>query len=204
MTLHLFNLEIPPTMDHKSTSTYRLLSSVADRPPRNTPIEYHLAISRFLLGDGLSDRLKIPPTSRKMLRRLAFAKWLEIALVSFGRVYVERWEVERVGATRTLISMLVCWQLGERRTRFTIKTFGADTVMPQVVVEGECVEAGEKEAEKAAQPDEDDDEPDPDLQMGPTAGKRIVGRWRWLLLEMAAVMVSPIIWVGCGIWFWRS
>jgi len=210
--MHLFDTN-QITTDHRSTSTYRLLSSVADRPPRHTPIEYHLATSRFLLGDGLADRLSIPHTSRTMAWRLDLARWIEWSLNAFGRVYLQRWEVERVACTRTIISMIVCWQLGSRRTRFTIKSFGADTLLPQVVEkegsEDTLIDLEKKggdtlvgkDNEKVVDPD--DDELDPEVQVGPIAGKRIVGRWRWLLLEMAAVVVSPALVVGGKVLHWR-
>lgn len=155
--------------------------------------------------------------------RLAVAGWIEWALTAFGRVYVKRWEIERVACTRTLISMIVCWQLGSRRTRFTIKTFGADVILPKVV-EGEAgntdkveeISLNEKEKEKERQelqvslPSEaelnpDDDELDPEVQLGPVAGKRIVARWRGLLLEMMAVCSAPVVvMTGIGFWWWRS
>jgi len=118
-----------------------------------------------------------------------------------------------VACTRTIISMIVCWQLGSRRTRFTIKSFGADTLLPQVVEkegsEDTLIDQEKKggdtlvgkDNEKVVDPD--DDELDPEVQVGPIAGKRIVGRWRWLLLEMAAVVVSPALVVGGRVLHWR-
>ncbi len=141
------------------------------------------------------------------------ARWIEWSLNAFGRVYLQRWEVERVACTRTIISMIVCWQLGSRRTRFTIKSFGADTLLPQVVEkegsEDTLIDQEKKggdtlvgkDNEKVVDPD--DDELDPEVQVGPIAGKRIVGRWRWLLLEMAAVVVSPALVVGGRVLHWR-
>lgn len=199
MIVHLFDADYAD-VDHKTTSTYRLLSAVADRPPRHTPVEYHLATSRFLLGDGLADRLGLPPTGRLMAFRVWTTMGIEWMLPAFGRIWFDRWEVERVACTRTLVSMIVCWQLGSRRTRFTIKSFGADTVLPQVV-EKEGAERKEVVEEKEVDPD--DDELDPEVQVGPVAGKRIIARWRWLLLEMMGVMVSPMVVVGVRVLYWR-
>ncbi|CAD6586807.1 MAG: hypothetical protein TREMPRED_004561 [Tremellales sp. Tagirdzhanova-0007] len=188
ITMHLFDTD-NTGIDHRLTSTFRLLSAVAGRPPRYTPISYHLAISRFLLGDGLADRLALPRTGTRLVWRLKVTRWIEWALVAFGRIYSERWEVERVACTRILVSMIVCWQLGSRRTKFTIKTFAADVMLP-LVVERDSVPEESKgisitgKEEKPIDPD--DDEMDPEIQVGPEAGKKIIGRWRWLLLEMMA------------------
>ncbi|KAK4688204.1 hypothetical protein P7C73_g1904, partial [Tremellales sp. Uapishka_1] len=205
MTMHLFD-EDPVAMDYQSTSTYRLLSSVSDRPPRHTPIAYHLATSRSLLGDGLADRLSLPTTSRAMRWRLRRAKWLDKALVDFGKYYWRRsWEDERVDCTRILVSMIVCWQLGVRRTKFTIKTFGGDLVMPMVEGVNDTADVGKRDADaKEKVPDPDDDELDPSILMGPVAGKRIVRRWSWLLAEMAVVLATPGIALTFGIWRYRS
>ena len=193
--MHLFSSDTV-SEDYHTTSTYRILAAVANRPPRSTPIEYHIATSRFLLGEGLADRLALPQTSRATAWHVRRTGWLQWALVAFGRMYATRWEVERVACTRTLVSMIVCWQLGSKRTRFTIKTFGADAVVPVVQLmekgEGEEVGEGEKETgrEKEKEVDPDDDELDPEVKMGPEAGKRIVARWRWLLLEMMGWVVG--------------
>ena len=97
--------------------------------------------------------------------------------------------------------MIVCWQLGSRRTKFTIKTFAADVMLP-LVVERDSVPEESKgisitgKEEKPIDPD--DDEMDPEIQVGPEAGKKIIGRWRWLLLEMMAVLVAPVVTIGIG------
>ncbi|ORY26804.1 hypothetical protein BCR39DRAFT_560389 [Naematelia encephala] len=239
MTMHLFDLpsSSAQTVDPRTTNTYRLLSAVTGRPPRPMPIEYHLATCRFLLGDGLADRLSLPPTSTRTKWQLVRAVWLERSLVLFGRYYRSGWEVERVLSTRLLVSMVVCWQLGVRRTRFTIKAFGADMALPTVQVQDEVeVETKiqvpmkityddksqrldeevnnmnekqieheeikhkekedkdtpkkEEENHKDKVPDPDDDELDPQVTMGVEAGRRIIAKWRWLLIEMATVVLA--------------
>ena len=206
-TMHLFNID-HTGIDYRSTSTFRLLSSVSDRPPRFTPIEYHLATSRFLLGHGLADRLGLPSTTTRMRWRLRITRWIEWSLIAFGRVYRTEWEVERVGCTRLLVTMIVCWQLGERRTRFTIKSFAADIVLPVIVPDpkpdSESQSINDRdgklvgEEKKGKEVDPDDDELDPEIELGPAAGKRIIGRWRWLLLEMMGVLVSPVVLLAAG------
>lgn len=204
-TMHLLNID-SITDDYRSTSTYRLLSAVANRPPRYAPVEQSLALSRFLLGDGLADRLVIPPTAswRKARMQIMFA--LERYMNWFGRKYSKRWEVERVEMTRMLLLMVVCWQLGVRRTKFTVKAFMADGAGQGIVTgrgtdekndhangPGTKADSAETEIEKVTNPD--DDELDPEVVMGPAAGKAIVGRWKWLIGEMVVVTLG----VGIGV-----
>ena len=173
-TMHLFSIDVVAA-EFKVSSTYRLLASVADRPPRNIPIEHSFAVSRFLLGDGFADRLGLPETTFRRNLKLRLGMSIEWALVYFGRCWTNRWEVERVTMTRMLIQMIVVWQLGGKRTLFTPKEFALTP---------------EKHNEA------DDDELDPEVQMGPVAGKAIVGRWKWLLAEMAAVVAVPVLLVA--------
>lgn len=180
-TMHLFSEDFSTT-DHRSTATYRLLSAVSDRPPIKTPVDHHLAISRLLLGDGLADRLAIPATTLRRRTRLWVARTLDWAFLCFGRWYIPRWEIERVAITRMLLLMIVCWQLGVKRTRFTIKAFGNE-------LGGEENEDGDKE------------ELDPEVKMGPVAGKAIIRRWKWLAAEMAVVVFGVPVLVGVASWY---
>ena len=184
-TMHLFSEDFSTT-DHRSTATYRLLSAVCDRPPIRTNVDHHLAISRFLLGSGLADRLAIPRTTLRRRARLAIARGIDQSLVWFGRMYTPRWEIERVAITRMLLLMIVCWHLGIKRTRFTIKAFGDDM--------------GHKEGEGEGE-DVDKEDLDPEVKMGPVAGKAIIGRWKWLIGEMVGVLVGGAAIVGIGSWF---
>jgi len=80
--------------------------------------------------------------------------------------------------------MIVCWQLGVKRTRFTIKAFGDDK--------------GKREENED---DPDKEELDPEVKMGPEAGKAIIGRWKWLAGEMAAVVIGIPVLVGATAFF---
>nr|XP_031858553.1 uncharacterized protein CI109_006076 [Kwoniella shandongensis]KAA5525625.1 hypothetical protein CI109_006076 [Kwoniella shandongensis] len=193
VTMHLFSFDLEFD-DYRATSTYRILASVAERPPRKTKIEKHLAISRFLIGDKLADKLLIPPTSRWIAAEMRVARSIDWALFSFGQVYTQRWEVERVTITKLLVTMIVCWQLGVKRTKFTIKTFGGDKSKPPPIENGDSkVDITEEEEEKDnISPNADDDDLDASVPMGPVAGKRIIRRWQWLLAEMAGVVLAPV------------
>jgi len=81
--------------------------------------------------------------------------------------------------------MIVCWHLGIKRTRFTIKAFGDDM--------------GHKEGEGEGE-DVDKEDLDPEVKMGPVAGKAIIGKWKWLIGEMVGVLVGGAAVVGIGSW----
>jgi len=55
--------------------------------------------------------------------------------------------------------------------------------------------------EKAEVEDVDKEELDPEVKMGPVAGKAIIGRWKWLIGEMVGVLVGGTVVVGVGSWF---
>jgi hypothetical protein len=84
-----------------------------------------------------------------------------------------------------LLLMIVCWHLGIKRTRFTIKAFGDDM--------------GHREGELVA-PDADKEDLDPEVKMGPEAGKAIIRRWKWLIGEMVGVLATGALVVGVGSW----
>lgn len=172
LVLHLFSAEAEYA-DYRQSTTYRVLAAVSRRPPRNTPVEFHLVTSRLLLGNGLADRLALPPAPPLMLAPVKLGHCIQWSLIAFGRCWRTGWEVERVTITRTLVTMLVTWQLGERRTRFVSKPFGT---LAEVMKD-----------------DPDWEEMDPSIEMGPAAGQKIVKRWKWLLGEMAAVILA-----GCA------
>jgi hypothetical protein len=196
-TMHLFSEDFT-TSDHRSTATYRLLSAVCDRPPIRTNVDHHLAISRFLLGHGLANRLAIPRTTLKRRARLAIARGIDQSLVTFGRWYTPRWEIERVAITRMLLLMIICWHLGVKRTKFTIKAFGDDMGHAERT---DATAEKEKGEEKGEVEDVDKEELDPEVKMGPVAGKAIIGRWKWLIGEMVGVLVGGSVVVGVGSWF---
>ena len=181
MTLHLFSSDYI-TDDYRTTHTYHLLASVANRPPRYASVDTSLAMSRFLLGDGLADRLALPPTPIWTYTKMHIGFLLERAMKAFGRVYRVQWEVERVEMTRMLVLMIVCWQLGSRRTKFTIKEFAHD--LEKLDIKSDNGEQGDKEYNP------DDDELDPEVKMGPEAGRAIVKRWKLMLMEMGAVCIG--------------
>jgi hypothetical protein len=253
-TMHLFNTDWSKE-DYRTTSTYRLLSAVANRPPQYLPVDHALAMSRILLGNGLANRLAIPKSPLWRVVRIRSFFYLEKYLDFFGKHYLARWEVDRVEMTRMLLLMVVCWQLGVRRTKFTIKAFMADgmgKIMEEskedrpatgvATEEGAAANSGSqsstpgtqstdskmtttttttKEEGTADDPAEsrakdadidDNDELDPEVVMGPEAGKAIIKQWKWLLGEMAVVSIGFAGVAGLGLWgsvwagrmLWRS
>jgi len=60
------------------------------------------------------------------------------------------------------------------------------------------------ELEHAMRVDEeeyDKDELDPEVKVGPEAGKRIVAQWRWLVAEMVVVCAGTVGLGLAGSWF---
>lgn len=186
-TMHLFSTD-PVGVDFTLTSTYRLLHSTTGRPPFRRHINESLCLSRILLGDGLADRLALPRVSLVRRARTRVGFLMQRAIHAFGERYRPGWEAERVRATRLLVLMVVCWQLGTKRTRFTVKRGG-----------GHVLGSGTGDEE-----DEDGDELDPEVKMGPAAGKEVVWRWKRLLYEMGAVCGGLVVMGALAGWAsWR-
>lgn len=132
--------------------------------------------SRILIGEELAADLGLPAatkvTSRlKIQFRLASQKYL----LFFGQHYLTRWEAKRQTLFRTIIKMLIAWNLDSRRTRFTAKVFDS------------------KEANE-------DDEELGDVKLGPEQGRKVVKEWRMLMLECGLVSVGTVLACGLGLW----
>jgi hypothetical protein len=97
-----------------------------------------------------------------------------------------------------LLLMIICWHLGVKRTKFTIKAFGDDMGHAERT---DATAEKEKGEEKGEVEDVDKEELDPEVKMGPVAGKAIIGRWKWLIGEMVGVLVGGSVVVGVGSWF---
>lgn len=103
---HLFSSPQAPE-DPYSTTTYRVLSAVADRAPFKSGVLYCCEMSRFLLGEQLAERLSLP--------RGGWVNCLKVqrtclgmgVFVYFGRYYRRGWEMERVVLCRKLMTMIV-------------------------------------------------------------------------------------------------
>lgn len=198
--MHLFADSVVAD-DYRATHTYRLLSAVSGRPPRYDTLESSLATSRFLLGAGLADTMGLPPIPLWESIQMHIGFYAQRAVRGFGRYYTTRWEVERVESTRTLFLMVVCGSLGKRRTKFTIKEFAEQ--LEQIELGTKTSASAEKE-KVGINPD--DDELDPEVQLGPEAGKAMIKRYKWLFLEMGAVVLGAAL--GCVslgyVGLWRS
>lgn len=102
-----------------ATPTYRILASVAGRPPRpKSTIGYHCEYSRKLLGSRLAEQLAIPRGTWKDSFDIEKDIWFSWALVTFGRLWRRGWEKDRRDLFAHIIELLVVWQLGERRSVF--------------------------------------------------------------------------------------
>lgn len=168
---HLF-ADLEPLYDAKKSHSYRLLLSVAERPPQYTPVAKMCYLSSMFMGPQLAQYLGLPQDStRSQQLQVNAAMFSSRMLVKFGRYYRKGWEYNRQLYTRDAITMLIGWQLGEKRSIFTLKT-EADW--------GKSLE------------DIGSAEEITDVPMGPEAGRRIQRKYRALLLEMAFVCSSVV------------
>lgn len=93
LAFDLFPSEVP--LDGYKTSTYAILSAVANRPPRPSTVGYHCEYSRTLLGDRLADQLALPRGTWRDKRAVMVDCVTSWIMVHFGRYYRRGWEFER-------------------------------------------------------------------------------------------------------------
>ncbi|KAI5479486.1 hypothetical protein MNV49_003428 [Pseudohyphozyma bogoriensis] len=110
--------------DPYTTSTYRMLTAVALRPPLKTPPSYHCQYARKLLGPQLADHLAIPGGTWWDWLTLEAGLVGLLALVRFGKIWRSGWEKERVYLGARTVEMVVLQQLGERRSVYSERTEG--------------------------------------------------------------------------------
>ncbi|GAA6015880.1 hypothetical protein JCM11491_007224 [Sporobolomyces phaffii] len=172
-----------PPADPYATPQYKILSSIAARPPRGKPVEHHLELCRMSVGPSLADQLAIPRGRWRDLWTVEVERLMSWGLVTFGDAYAtyggargRRWEARRRDWFRWVVKLLVVWQLGERRTVFAWR---------DQTRHGEKLGAEEGE--------------DSDLAMGPVVGRQVRKEWTSLLIEMGLVLGSAVVVGGAGL-----
>jgi len=120
----IFPSGTPPSDPYK-TPQYKILSSVSGRAPRNTNVLHHCELARLCLGGSLADQLAIPRGRWRDRCSVEQERLMSWALLTFGDLYSRfggergrRWESRRRDWFKWVVSLLVVWQLGERRTVF--------------------------------------------------------------------------------------
>ncbi|KAM0754339.1 hypothetical protein T439DRAFT_309154 [Meredithblackwellia eburnea MCA 4105] len=155
-----------PDCDPTQTPTYKMLASVAGRPPRtHSTVGYHVEYCRLLLGPLLADHLALPRGTWRDRLSLKFDVWSGWLLVEFGRWWRKGWQRERMELTGEIIELLVVWGLGERRSVFSWRE--------------------EKDWAEKLRVEESEE---PGLKMGKEVGIRVRQRWRALLIEMGVIL----------------
>lgn len=181
VAFHLFRPELPK--DPYGTPTYNILHAVSQRPPQVKTTGYHCELSRFLLGPGLADQLAVPRgdlNDRLGVEQFAWTTW---ASSIFGRYYRPGWEMKRQELFRRIITLMVAWQLGERRSRFAMKD--------------------EKDhAKKISELDNDEAGEPAGLEMGVKVGKEVRSQMTYLFAEMGCVLVG--LGAVCAIALWQT
>lgn len=118
IAFHLFGDSLPPE-DPFKTSSYRILNSIAYRPPTGKSPGYHCELSRMLLGPGLADQLGIPAGSAKDRWAVYRHSWESWAQATFGKYYRAGWEIDKALLFKRVMTLVVTWQLGEKRSTYS-------------------------------------------------------------------------------------
>ncbi|KAJ8296096.1 hypothetical protein OF846_001412 [Rhodotorula toruloides] len=171
--------------DPHATPQYKILSSIANRPPRPSTVQHHVELCRLFLGPSLADQLALPDSQWRERLAVDFEMWSAWTLLAFGQAYAripllgewrgKSWEVRRQKWFRWAIELVVVFGLGERRTVFA------------------CGEADRHESK--LQKDEGEE---PGVEFGAHVGAAVRKEWRDLLLEMGVVCGSiAVAAVGC-------
>jgi len=75
------------------------------------------------MGRQLAEYLGLPQDASSVQKlKVNAAMFGSRMLVKFGRYYRPGWELQRQLLTQRIIDMLIAWQLGEKRSIFTMKT----------------------------------------------------------------------------------
>lgn len=118
VAFHLFAGTQKPK-DPFATSTSKILHAIAHRPPTGKSAGFHCELSRMLLGYGLADQLGVPCGTlrdRLKVQQHAWTSWLQ---TTFGRYYRPQWEISKQLLLKRMITLVVTWQLGEKRSTYT-------------------------------------------------------------------------------------
>jgi hypothetical protein len=217
----------PP--DPTSTATYKLLLSTCHRPPFNRTMDESLCLARVLLGEGMADRLALPPPTRIRRARTHVTFRMQRLVHLFGRYYKYRvwevvnpafwlqtasvsarhdetegagegkgsrqpgrkrfrpysWETERVESTRTLIELVIFWQLGRKKAPFTVNEHSLVGEEPSDSVDNTVATEQHDDSVDSQNQGEKDA-----LALDQAKAKRTVRQFRGLLIEMGAVMLA--------------
>ncbi|TNY24506.1 hypothetical protein DMC30DRAFT_371020 [Rhodotorula diobovata] len=172
----------PPPSDPWATPQLKILSAISDRPPHPTGVLRHVELCRLLLGPSLADQLALPHGAVWDVFMVDVEIWTAWALLAFGQAYSRvggargrRWETIRQGWFRQVIELVVVYHLGERRTTFAWR-----------------------DADKHSEKLEKDEGEEPGVELGPHVGRKIVGQWRSLLVEMGCVLGGAAVLAVAG------
>ncbi|BGO90386.1 hypothetical protein NBRC10512_004833 [Rhodotorula toruloides] len=171
--------------DPHATPQYKILSSIANRPPRPSTVQHHVELCRLFLGPSLADQLALPDSQWRERLAVDFEMWSAWTLLAFGQAYAripllgewrgKSWEVRRQKWFRWAIELVVVFGLGERRTVFAWR-----------------------EADRHESKLQKDEGEEPGVEFGAHVGAAVRKEWRDLLLEMGVVCGSiAVAAVGC-------
>ncbi|KAG9126430.1 hypothetical protein FRC07_003490 [Ceratobasidium sp. 392] len=181
VVVHLLESPVIQPEGHKLTSvalpppTMPILRAISDRPPFPSTLNHNCAMTRFLIGDSLSDHLTVPRTPALTYARLRVRLFLTKLPYLFGKVYkVRDWEARRIRLSREGLSRMVRWQLGLRRTAFRPRREDGD------------IAEGVEEAEAIV----------PNMVLG----QAFLKEYKLLIREMVAVIATNFIILAVAGW----
>ena len=114
-----------------------------------------------------------------MVKQWAWNSWIT---ARFSRFYLGRWEIQRQILFRRVITLVIAWQLGNKRSRFTWRD--------------------EKDHEKKISEMPEEAGEAPGLDMGVPVGKEVRSQATWLFAEMGCVLAALGV-VSIGV-LWQS
>lgn len=98
--------------------TYKILQSIADRPPFHRSFQLHAAFTTSLVGTQLSDALGLPRPSFRSKAQVYITYAGMFITIAFGQFWRQTWDKKRILASKKLLRRLVVWNLGNKRSLF--------------------------------------------------------------------------------------
>lgn len=99
--------------------TYKILQSIADRPPFHRSFELHSALTTSLVGTQLSDALGLPRPSLKSQAQVYITYLGMFITITFGHFWRRGWDAKRILASKKILRRLIVWNLDFKRSLFT-------------------------------------------------------------------------------------
>ncbi|CAO1619870.1 unnamed protein product [Sympodiomycopsis kandeliae] len=111
--------------------TYKILQSIADRPPFHRSFELHAALTTSLVGRQLSDALGLPRPGYKAQFQVFLTYMGMFISITFGYCWRSAWDQKRIFASKKLLRRVIVFNLNFKRSSFA-GGGGDDTGMTEI------------------------------------------------------------------------